>query len=202
MKKSILLIVYFTSWIANAKVIQFESTEDRTLRKLIENVLKENKNLRAELYDLIDKYSNIETELTDLKSSLKSDLVMFSAYSNTNELIQEGKVVKFNKFWVNNGDVIDLDTGKFKAPLDGNYEFTFNGHSSPGIVAGYGLQIQVMKNNNNILRFSTGDDEHFENLSNTWTLQLKAGDIIKLSVRNGALFTSSNHFRTFTGKLL
>ena len=65
-----------------------------------------------------------------------------------------------------------------------------------------GLQIQVMKNNNDILRFSTGDDEHFENLSNTWTLSLKAGDIIKLSVRNGALFTSSNHFRTFTGKLL
>ena len=202
MKNLILLMVFLSSWIANAKVIQFESTEDEPLKKLIENVLIENQNLRAELNDLNVKYSDIETKLFDLKSTLKSDLVMFSAYSNRNELIQKGKVVKFNKFWVNNGDVFDLDTGKFRAPLDGSYEFTFNGHSSPGIVAGYGLQIQVLKNNNDLLRFSTGDDEHFENLSNTWTLTLKAGDIIKLSVRNGALFTSSNHFRTFTGKLL
>ena len=116
MKNFILLMVYLSSWIANAKIIQFESTEDESMKKLIENVLEVNKNLRAELNDLNVKYSNIETELSDLKSTLKSDLVMFSAYSNRNELIQKGKVVKFNKFWVNNGDVFDLDTGKFRAP--------------------------------------------------------------------------------------
>ena len=204
MKFLILLTICVITWIANAKSIQFESSEDDSMRKLVELVIDENQNLRAEVNDLKVKYSKIETEVSDMKSYLKSDLVMFSAYSsNTDDnLIQEGQVVTFDKFWVNNGDVFDLSTGKFRAPIDGNYEFTFNGHSMPGIVADHGLQIQVMKNNKDILRFLTRDDDHFENLSSAWTLNLKAGDIIKLKVRRGALFTNLDYFRTFSGKLL
>ena len=142
--------------------------------------------------------NSIESLLGYVNTSPEPAQIMFSVYSDKSEDIAAGNYVDFDHTWVNNGNHFSLSNGAFIAPIHGNYEFSFSGHSYVGIYA----QIQVLKNGNKVQEFRTMDDAHLDNISPTWIIELKAGDEIRLRVSYGSLHSDSSSYRTFSGKLL
>merc|ERR1711860_86832 len=96
--------------------------------KTIKEELKDLKILTEELKDV----ETIKEELKDLQT-LKDKLnnrdthILFSVYSKSTELLEYGTYVDFDQSWVENG--IPLSNGEFIAPVKGNYEFSFTGHT-------------------------------------------------------------------------
>ena len=122
--------------------------------------------------------------------------VMFSVYSNPPpETIEEGSIVDFDNFYINNGNIFDLSTGIFTAPINGNYEFSFTGFISqtgPG-------RVEVLKNEEKIHEFESNSET---NIASTWIIPLQLGDTLQLRMSQGAILSKPYIHRTFNGKLL
>merc|ERR1712012_955632 len=118
----------------------------------------------------------------------------FSAYS-TNGYVYANNPVNFHKYHVNSGDMFDLSSSTFTAPLKGVYEFSFSANSDNDECA----EVNVIQNNILIhgmwTKYCGGSgsiDKHdYGSLGSTWLVQLDAGDKIRLKVVAGELWSCS-----------
>ena len=143
--------------------------------------------------------NSIESLIGYVNTSPEPAQIMFSVYSDKREDILSGNYVDFDYIWINNGNHFSLSNGEFTAPVHGNYEFSFSGHSYPN---GHSLRMKFLKNGNEVEEFETYDASYKTNISPTSIIELKTGDKIRLYVANGKLYSSSSAYRTFSGKLL
>ena len=127
----------------------------------------------------------------------------FSAYS-TDGYVRRNNQVTFHKFHVNSGNMFDLSSSTFTAPLKGVYEFSFSANSDNDECA----EVNVIQNNIMIHGMWTKEcgssvDKHdYDSLGSTWLVQLDAGDKIRLKVVGGELWSCSRFPRIFNGKIL
>jgi hypothetical protein len=112
---------------------------------------------------------------------------------------------------VNEGNAMDLTTGKFTAPQPGIYFFTFTGHASfPGASAKVHLAIELYLNGNYIGLAYVDEANTVANQVSPLTVQstvnLKSGDQIWVAIREMTsgviLIDNSNHWTHFTGFML
>jgi len=129
----------------------------------------------------------------------KKEKIMFSVYSSTGNV--NGGYLDFDHSWVDNG--FPLSNGEFLAPVKGNYEFNFNGHTYHS--CSYRVGVQVLLNGSEIHSFYEYDNEseNFNHMvSSSLIVSLNVGDSIRLYVEQGCLATDSYRYRSFTGKLI
>ena len=99
---------------------------------------------------------------------------------------------------------MDIQSGKFKAPKDGYYIFTFSGTAYDPDES---LEASVNVYKNEALLFDFDDFEsegtgQWRVISGSWMAKLRVGDTIHLAVDAGYLTTSGDQRIYFTGKLL
>merc|ERR1712226_204348 len=66
-------------------------------------------------------YINIEPQ---------AEKILFGVYSDNGGTLSSGSYIDFDYSWVDNG--FPLSNGEFLAPVKGNYEFSFTGHTYSG----------------------------------------------------------------------
>jgi hypothetical protein len=112
---------------------------------------------------------------------------------------------------VNEGNAMNLQTGKFMAPRPGIYFFSFTGLAQfPASLSRLYLQVGIYLNGG-LIEASDNDEANKDSLQNEpltiqSTLNLKKGDQVWMEIRettSGAfLFDNGNHFTHFTGFML
>ena len=147
---------------------------------------------------------NLEIELHHLKSKVNANRVFFNAYGDSKQ--DDGgfeSLIKFDVLLVETGveSNFNLNTGEFKVPIKGTYEFSFS--------AGSCIQptdIGILKNEvTEMLLTNRGSSpgghspsQHVP-ISSNWLMNLNKNDSLQLKVLAGHVDTKS---RMFTGKLL
>ena len=112
--------------------------------------------------------------------------------------------LRFTKVNENDHDVYDPNTGEFKTPVDGTYEFT----ASVCVFKNTILILQFLADATVIGSFRTGDKDGYSCTSYTAMSQLLKGQIVKLNVvaRSGSgdiVFNSDNSLlSSFSGMLI
>ena len=86
--------------------------------------------------------------------------------------------LKFSRVFLNDNDVYDQNTGKFKTPVDETYMFT----ASVCVGSNKFLGLQLLADATVIGAFQTGDKDHYSCTSATAMSQLLKGQIVKLIV--------------------
>ena len=84
----------------------------------------------------------------------------------------------FSRVILNDNDVYDQNTGKFKTPVDGTYMFT----ASVCVVSNKFLGLEFLADATVIGSFRTGDRGQYSCTSSTAMSQLLKGQIVKLVV--------------------
>ena len=122
--------------------------------------------------------------------------IMFSAYKTSEDYGPGQYISGYNKFLTSYGKSFDLETGIFKAPRKGIFEFLASmHHASSGVIS-------VMKNDISELMFYC-QDEYRDNLSFTWIMELQQNDVIQLkSEANSIISCRENTGCIFSGKFL
>lgn len=129
---------------------------------------------------------------------------IFSVYNNTRGDIEEGDYVSFNHFFTNHGNTFDLETGTFKVPFNGVYEFSF--FTMYHCVYFRCAKVAVEVNDKEILSFFAYKDKigdgHTATLSHGWILDLNKEDKVRLKVKEGAIVIYKDSYTTFNGKCI
>lgn len=119
-------------------------------------------------------------------------------------------LLTFDEEIINVGNGMDIQSGKFKAPVEGYYSFSFSGTAYECPRTGClhyfdGAIVNVYKNEEVLFEFH---DFHSEGsgklrvLSGQWMAKLNEGDTIHLSVDEGYMTTGWSQRIYFTGQLL
>ena len=125
--------------------------------------------------------------------------VHFEVARNTSFTGSALKVIPWEIERLNIGGAMNLKTGVFIAPVNGRYQFSFNGRAaSPGNnyvvirvngLNGYAIGMAYQFAQNGILPLMT-------------TANLKKGDTVDAFLNSGLLFDNSDNFTRFSGILL
>jgi hypothetical protein len=139
----------------------------------------------------------IETPIGYLDPRTIPGGVMFSAVIDSIGNIA-GQDVTFQYTITNIGNGFNKDSGKFKVPVDGVYEFSFSTYdNSP-----FNVYIHVRKNGADLFTVRSSDAANqYNSFGYTWQLSLNKNDIINLYVTNQILANISHPF-SFIGKLV
>ena len=125
----------------------------------------------------------------------------FAAYKATNSYTQSGVIV-FDATRHNIGGHYNTSNGRFTAPVDGRYQFSFysiikgnytNAYFSIQIngSAGNGMYVHVSQNIGNI----------WDGMTTTWILDLNASDYVDIN-SNSTINWHGNNWQLFSGHLL
>ena len=126
-----------------------------------------------------------------------TEAVLFCVFSNSGGKILTDAYILFDKLLLANiGGGYDIETGKFKAPIKGTYEFSLTVNSDDG----YG-GVFVERNGTNEWGFYSRSVAH-SSIGPTWIMHLNQYDTIRLRVQGVAVYTDSQNNRIFSGKLI
>ncbi len=106
----------------------------------------------------------------------------------------------YNHVRANVGNSIDIETGIFTAPVDGVFRFSFAGILYSDESFGPG-DVRAYKNGHSFYRSYTKSTA--DQLTTTWSMELKSGDTVHVWIANGAFYASNDGFYIhFIGQLL
>ena len=140
--------------------------------------------------------NSMESLIGYINTSPEPNQIIFSVWSNKEEQISAPNYINFDHFYITNGDYFDLASEIFTAPVNGTYEFTVTGHS----YFTNECYIQILKNEVEMQEFYTGN--YYDEASTTLILPLKTNDKVRLKVSHYICYSTSDMYRTFSGKLL
>merc|ERR1712224_382755 len=151
----------------------------------------------------------VEMEETIDEISLKvediTNPMIFSAIKTSGSYYEGSYIDSFDKFLVDDGTGFDLDSGTFKAPTSGVFEFSatleyyiYDSYRYSKIAVLKNLVTELVfreyaEDNNNV---NTG------RLSFTWMLELKEGDEVRLKTIFGRFRCWTGSVCTFNGKFI
>ena len=165
-------------------------------------------NFEAFEEDANRKFTSIQASVRQNKVGIEyaNKKVIFSAVRDAapGGKISAGSIITYNRLVRNVGNAMNINNGRFTAPISGIYYFSFNGLTDP---SDYYIYIGVLKND--VKQFEFYDDNRSrnyntkENLSYSWTIVLRENDRVHLRVNNGkALWAPRNVPVWFNGFLL
>jgi hypothetical protein len=119
----------------------------------------------------------------------------------------EGTPITFDLVRVNEGNAMDLTSGKFTAPRPGIYFFSFAGTAH---LKSYWFYSHLYLNGNKIGESVVLENkvpvDRYSPMSFQWTLNLKKGDQLWVEIdyygSDSFLYDNNNHFTHFTGFML
>ncbi|XP_071122932.1 collagen alpha-1(X) chain-like [Mytilus edulis] len=133
---------------------------------------KKDNGLSEDLLNLLCK----SRKLTQIAGLTRKTIPAFTASLTTQKALAAGEVIKFDKVWLNTGDIYSPSTGMFTVPIDGLYLVS----SSLMSVQGKHLHCHMWKNGqSNVGAFGTGWSQGTLNA----VMDLTKGDT--LSMRHG-----------------
>ena len=121
-----------------------------------------------------------------------------------------GTPILFNLALVNEGNAMNLQTGKFTAPRTGIYFFSFTGHVNFPVSSSAHIGIDLYLNGNLfgasfVQETNTGTNQ-LGQLTLQWTLNLKSGDQVWVMIDTISsevlLYDNPVHFTHFSGFML
>ncbi|XP_061463416.1 complement C1q tumor necrosis factor-related protein 3 isoform X2 [Rhineura floridana] len=125
--------------------------------------------------------------------------VAFMASMATHFSNQNSGII-FSSVETNVGNFFDVMTGRFGAPINGVYFFTFNMMKHEDVEEVY---VYLMHNGNTVFSlYSYESKGKSDSSSNSAVLKLAKGDEVWLRMGNGALHGDHQRFSTFAGFLL
>ncbi|KAJ7335068.1 hypothetical protein JRQ81_013009 [Phrynocephalus forsythii] len=125
--------------------------------------------------------------------------VAFMASMATHFSNQNSGII-FSSVETNVGNFFDVMTGRFGAPVNGVYFFTFNMMKHEDVEEVY---VYLMHNGNTVFSlYSYESKGKADSASNSAVLKLAKGDEVWLRMGNGALHGDHQRFSTFAGFLL
>ena len=136
-----------------------------------------------------------------LQNYVERTPVIFSAYisPSSSKIFAPGDIIKpYDGFKTNIGNSFDLESGEFKTPLGGVYEFSFalSRDDEPGT-----SYIIVEKNGYKNMQFITNSNsDEYGTLSFSWFMELEKDDEIRLKVKDEPFYASSTANGIFNGK--
>lgn len=125
----------------------------------------------------------------------------------TSSFAELKKVIPFELEVLNIGKAMDLNTGKFTAPVNGVYHFAFKGISHGKLLSHpSAVVVHLSLNGNYVARAyaSTSDiekDKYAFTLALHSILKLKRGDVIQLVLNEGAIYEDYSSNTQFIGSL-
>ena len=132
--------------------------------------------------------------------------IIFSAVKNSGKIYYADDYVdSFDKFLVNDGSGFNLETGTFKAPTSGVFEFSAsllhelyvsNDRSRIAVLKNLVRELEFREYDNDTTNYNDGT------LSFTWILELKEGDEVRLKATAGRFECGSSYTCTFSGKFI
>uniref|UniRef100_A0A4W4ED03 C1q domain-containing protein n=1 Tax=Electrophorus electricus TaxID=8005 RepID=A0A4W4ED03_ELEEL len=154
--------------------------------------------ISAQLVEL--KGLRAQLNLTDKKVAFSAALVQ--SHEQKFGPVSASIPLVYRHVFTNVGNAYDPNTGNFRAPVRGVYQFMMHNLASASAV--HPVSTLLMKNGQQVLMsygFQVGP--HFVTSSNGASLQLEAGDVVCVQLwENSTVFDSMNHHNTFSGHLL
>ena len=131
--------------------------------------------------------------------------IIFSAIKTSGKHYEGSYIDSFDKFLVDDGSEFNLDSGIFKAPTSGVFEFSATLQYTINQYRSF-AQIAVLKNLVTQLEFyeyaEDNNNDNRGNLSFTWMLELKEGDEVRLKTITGEFVCQPGSVCTFNGKFI
>ncbi|KAG8131189.1 hypothetical protein E2320_017749 [Naja naja] len=140
-----------------------------------------------------------DPEVSEALKDIKEKKVAFMASMATHFSNQNSGII-FSSVETNIGNFFDVMTGRFGAPVNGVYFFSFNMMKHEDVEEVY---VYLMHNGNTVFSlYSFESKGKSDSSSNSAVLKLAKGDEVWLRMGNGALHGDHQRFSTFAGFLL
>jgi len=121
---------------------------------------------------------------------------------NNNYYIHKGETITFNKQNINNGNIFNLQSGIFRAPVSGIYSFTLASTTKYEKDGSTQLKVQVLRNGQEEINFTKKiPTDSYTRLDPSWQMRLNQNDRVQLRVESGTLYAYCANRIEFTGSL-
>ena len=139
------------------------------------------------------QFANCTDGLEETTSLMSNTNIMFSAIIENNCWIGSGYLNGFDRIDFNEGNAFDAAEGKFVAPMDGFYSFSYYAYGESG------MYYHIKKNGNDFLRIFGSSTHVF-----SWQMKLMKNDKVQIYMSScrRCVCANSNHYIIFNGRLL
>ena len=147
--------------------------------------------------------NNMETPLGFLDTFLDPEIISFAVYKNSGSYLSGD--VTYDTILYNQGGGLDKDSGEFRVPKSGLYEFSFyalvGGRDSEN-----DARVYMYKNGASSLLlqqfYINNPSDQWVSSTLTWTVELEVNDVIKMRVTSGVIYSTSSQWINFSGHLI
>ena len=147
--------------------------------------------------------NNMETPLGFLDTFLDPEIISFVVYKNSGGDLSGD--VTYDTILYNHGGGLDKDSGEFRVPKSGLYEFSFHAQVG-GRDSDNSARVYMYKNGASSLFlqefYIVNSSNQWVSSTLTWTLELEVNDVIKMRVERGVIYSVSSQWINFSGHLI
>ncbi|VDI63872.1 Hypothetical predicted protein, partial [Mytilus galloprovincialis] len=146
--------------------------------------------------DLLDLLCKSRKQNTEIEGLTRTTRPAFTASLTNKKTLAAKEIIKFDKVWLNTGDIYDPSTGIFTVPINGLYLVS----SSMMSDSGKHLHCHLWRNDqSNVGVFGTG---YSQGSLNT-VMDLKKGEHLTIHLHNGAVENAYGfHWLMFSAYLI